>query len=70
MVSPIYEYQKKYIQAYREKNKDKIELKNKEKIICPICNKSIARYSMSVHKKSKKHLAAGQLRNVPQSDIN
>ena len=70
MPSPIYEYQKrlahravksapplKYIEAYRERNKEKIDSCNKEKIICPICNKQVARYSMSAHKKSKKHLS-------------
>ena len=56
MVSPVYEYQKKYIMAWRERNKEKIDLKNKERIKCEICNKEIAQYSLSVHNKSKKHL--------------
>jgi len=42
MVSPVYEYQKKYIMAWRERNKEKIDLKNKERIKCEICNKEIA----------------------------
>lgn len=60
MPSPIYEYQKKYMEKYREKNKEKIDTCNKEKVSCSICNKQVARYSMSAHKKSKKHLLAAQ----------
>lgn len=55
MPSVIYEYNKKYIKAYQEANKDKIKLKNTERIKCDLCNTYIARYSLSRHRKSEKH---------------
>jgi hypothetical protein len=56
MVSVIYEYQKKYIQEYQLKNKDKLAEYQKQKILCEICNCVVKRNGLSVHKKSKKHL--------------
>lgn len=56
MVSIIYEYQKKYYKAWQERHKDEIDEKNKEIIICEVCNKQLARHSMRAHLKTKKHL--------------
>ncbi len=56
MTSYLYTYQKKYIQKYQEANKDKIDAKNKERIRCELCDIEIARYSLSSHNKTKKHM--------------
>jgi len=56
MVSPVYEYQKKYVKAYLERHKEEIDKKNKEKVICLICDKELARHSLRSHNKTKKHL--------------
>ena len=56
MVSPVYEYQKKYIKAWYLKNKDNIDLKNKEIVKCDLCNKEIFKYCLNAHNKSKKHI--------------
>lgn len=56
MVSPVYEYQKKYVKAYLARHKEEIDKKNKEKVICLICDKELARHSLRSHNKTKKHL--------------
>lgn len=56
MVSVIYEYQKKYIKAYQEKNKDELAEKKKILIHCDICNCNIKKNGLSTHKKTKKHI--------------
>lgn len=63
MVSVIYEYQKKYIKAWVTKHKEEIDLKNKEKVKCEICNKELARHSLRSHNNTKKHLKKLELYN-------
>jgi len=54
--SLIYQYQKKYIDAWRLKNKDKIDKQNKTIVTCEVCNKNITYQSINSHNKTKKHL--------------
>lgn len=61
MPSLFYENQKKHHRAWRIRHKDEIDEKNKEKIMCDICNKEITRYSMRAHIKTKKHIFKSSL---------
>ena len=54
--SPIYEYMKPYIQKWNAKNQDKIKAHNTAEVKCEICDKTMCRYSMFLHIKSKKHI--------------
>ena len=54
--SVIYQYQKKYIDAWRLKNKDKIDKQNKAIVTCDVCNKNITYQSINSHNKTKSHL--------------
>lgn len=56
MVSVVYEYQKKYIKAYYEKNKELINEKRSKQIECDTCNCLIRIIGIATHKKTKKHL--------------
>ena len=48
---------KEYMKEYREKNKETINKKKLEKLICE-CGATITRSNISTHKKSKKHIRA------------
>ncbi len=50
-----YQEKKEYYKKYREDNKDKIHLKQNEKITCE-CGCKSARCHISTHRKTKKHL--------------
>ncbi len=63
MGSALYEYHKKYINAYKEKNKDKIKEYFKEKIECEVCKSSVIKYSYKRHTTSNKHKKNLELQN-------
>lgn len=55
MVSVMYEYQKKYIKAYYEKNKEILANNKKVLVYCETCDCYIKKNGLSVHKKTRKH---------------
>ena len=56
MVSADYQKLKKYILKHYHDNKDSINEKRRELILCETCNKYYMKCSMLTHTKTKKHL--------------
>lgn len=47
-----------------QKTSEKYKARQKEKVVCPVCNVSVARGSVKQHKKSKLHLSQSSPQNT------
>jgi hypothetical protein len=53
----VYQYNKKYITKYRNKNKEKLRLKRTDEVIfCDACNKNLRKDYFKTHLEQKRHL--------------